>query len=282
MSKRKKIIICLYSILLITAAFSSGETRTTFVGTETNLGAASDYCSGQSWQTLSGFRLDFDHTTDSKIACLLSGTSTGEAVGAPAFSTTSPACIGSGGNVLIADASGEYLQFDVSNVFFNSKYGEIYFKIKNDGNNTTDIQILNIIGIANQDRLQISIVSNGYIQIYWEDNNAGTQSFNVVDTDGYYGDWIQVYLKWDVTRCTDGTCDGAGEDEFCYGYRVDADNDGDWDSAFNMFCESSTYDFSEWAAEPGDDNLSLGFINGTFNFNISIDDLEISSAKPTW
>jgi hypothetical protein len=72
-----------------------------------------------------------------------------------------------------------------------------------------------------------------------------------------------------------------------FGFRVDANNDGDFDDGgaetwSAWFCETSATDMNEWASEPWDGSISFGLIDGTYSYQVDVDDLEISNAQPTW
>ena len=247
-----------------------------------------DYCSGISWPTLSDFTLDFDHTTDDKTSCGTNdevGTLSNATIATPTLSSP-----GSGGDCLLADATGDIITFDNDGAYFTSQYGEIYLLVKLAGNNAADYDIINIIETAAEDRLEFIIEGTGLPSIYIESNNSGTIQVGTggsFDFDNYYGDWVQVHIQWDSTRCTDGTCDGAGEDECRMRFRVDDNRDGDFSDGgvedwSSWFAETSATNLDTWAAEPTTGDIKFGIVFGTHNENIEIDDIEISNSQPSW
>jgi hypothetical protein len=257
-------------------------------------GDAVDYCTSQSWDTFAAFKFDFDHTTNNLYACLASGTSTGTLVNAAAGQVTGPTPattgIGSGGNALVTDATAEYVTFTNTSSIFQSKYGEIMFKVNLAGNNAADYYVFQIVQTAAQERLQVYITATGQAYVLWEDNDHGAVQIvaaSAADFDDNYGDWAQIHIKWDTTRCSDGTCDGVGEDELGIRVRFDTNNDGDFDDGGDetwsaWAYETSAIDMGAWATEPTTDKIQFGLISGAFDQAIWVDDLEISNAQPSW
>jgi len=254
-----------------------------------NVAGGGDYCSGQSWNSFTNFRLDFDHTTDNKNACLSSGTETG-ALTSATVATPGLASPGSGGDALLCDGDDHYIAFDNSGTYFQSQYGELKFLVYLAGDNTDNQTIFRIQEVASQDLLLLTLKGDGLVTLRWEDNNQGTiDTIGAInnDLDDYYGDWVQIHVQWDTTRCTDGTCDGVGEDELQARSRVDDNRDGDFNDGGNenwtaWHGESSAIDFGAWSAEPTTDDFKFGISYGTQNQNIYIDDVEISYSQPTW
>lgn len=257
-------------------------------------GVAADYCASQSWDTFAAFKFDFDHTTNNLYACLASGTSTGTLVNAAAGQVTGPTPsttgIGSGGNALVTDATTEYITFTNTSSIFQSQYGEIMFKVNLAGNNAADYYVFQIVQTAAEERLQVYVADTGHTYVLWEDNNHGSVSIGsapAFDFDDNYGDWAQIHIKWDTTRCSDGTCDGAGEDELGIRIRFDTNNDGDFDDGGDedwsaWAYETSAIDMGAWETEPTTDKIQFGLISGAFDQAIWVDDLEISNAQPSW
>jgi len=145
--------ICI-SLFFLYLAVSNAGPFSTYHGSEWGCegksgtsGGAADYCSTQTWNTLTEFRLDFDHTTDNKTACLTSGTEIGTLVSGTVIDTPSVTPPGSGGDVLIANASGEYIVFDNSTTYFNSQYGTLKFKFRCLGDNANNYDLINIIEV---------------------------------------------------------------------------------------------------------------------------------------
>lgn len=252
-------------------------------------GVAVDYCTTQTWATLTSFKLDFDHTSDTKTACLASGTQVGVDAASTTIANPSPTTtgIGSGGNALSPDTAGDYIHFDNTSSILKTQYGEMYIKFKYDNNGGATYYIFTINPASSTERFYLYVDLSGNVTTLWEDNNHGQLTLTAIDADGYYGDWVQVHIKWDTTRCTDGTCDGVGEDELCIRARVDANNDGDFGDGgaedwAAWVCETSATDLAAWATEPTTDSLQFGLILGTYDVGIHIDDVEISNAQPSW
>lgn len=257
--------------------------------------ASGTYCDGVSWNTLTDFTLDFDHTDDSKNACISGGTETGTLTSATVTTpgTASPL---SGGGALYADGSTHKIEFDNSTPYFDSQYGEIKISFNVAAMLSVNQNICYIAGDSDN-KFLIYAASNDSLYWLWEDNNAGNKSFYIENViNNYAGDWIQLHIKWDTTRCTDGdgncadsTANGdwtqAGEDELCMQYRVDDNQDGDFSDGgaenwSSWTCESSTYDYEEWAAEPGNDEVDFGS-GSDYDQATYIDDVEISVSQPT-
>ena len=282
--------IVLLLLLLVSPAWAFSPAIQAVVGSS---GAATDYCAGTTWNTFTAFRLDFDHTTDTKTACLASGTQVGELSGTPGISTPLPLSIGSGGNALITAATDEHILFDASPTILKSQYGELMVKLNYAGNSAANYIPFYAVGVTGQDRLLLYIDSSGATTVVFEDHNHGDVSASIVDLDGYYGDWILIHAKWDTTRCTDGTCNSstangnwtqAGEDELCVRYKVDANNDGSWDADWSAWsCETSAIDMGSFASEPGVGGIQVGLaeISGVFDVSVMVDDLEISITQPS-
>jgi hypothetical protein len=251
--------------------------------------AAGGFCASQSWNTLTDFSVDFDHTTDNKQACY--NASDGE-VGTLNNSATiaTPGTIGpvSGGDAVLSDADQRFIDFDNDTPYFDSKWGELYFTFLVTGDNTEEDCILNINHDANN-RLRLYISASGAMSLLWEDNSAGNINIGGADVDDTSADWIQVHIKWDTTRCTDGdgNCGDANEDEVAMRWRIDDNRDGDFGDGGNedwsaWEVESSTKDAAIWATEPGANDVILGIWGATHTVNIYVDDLEISKSQPSW
>jgi hypothetical protein len=253
--------------------------------------AAAGFCASQSWNTLTDFSVDFDHTTDNKQACYdasdgeVGVLNNGATIATPP--TVSPV---SGGDAVLANGDSRYIDFDNDTPYFNSQYGEIYFTVYLAGNNTGADYFLYISHDGNN-KLNFQISSTGAFYVVWEDNSGGNASTTGgPDFDDYYGDWLQFHVKWDTTRCQDAgdTCDGgAADEELGFRYRIDDNRDGDFDdggvedwSAF--IYEQSALRFDAWAAEPGDGDIKAGLTTATYSENIYVDDLEISKSQPSW
>lgn len=249
------------------------------------------YCAGQGWNTLTDFRLDFDHTDDNKNACTPIDTETGTLTNATIADDgiTSPL---SGGDSLLCDGDNHIITFDgvddSGTTYFNSKWGTLYFSIVLAGDNTNEHDIVNIIQTAAEDRLEVILEATGKFFIIMEGQNNGTVSHGHAgfDMDNYYDKLVQGRMKWDSTRCTDGTCDGAGEDEIKIALRVDDNADGDFDDGgvedWNESTSTDADDLPIWAAEPGVGDFKFGIVNGVHTQNIKIDDIEISGDQPAW
>lgn len=264
------------------------------------LGGAGDYCSSQSWNTFTAFRLDFDHTTANTTACTAAGTTAGTLVGAAAGQVTTPdpstATIGSGANALVTDATAEYIKFTNTSSIFQSQYGELMFKFNVAGDNAADYKILNIIGKANEDQISVSVFLTGRVGVTFEDHNVQTlkteSSFDIDSACGgsnCYGKWIQLHIKWDTTRCTEAeTCGDAGEDELAFRWRYASAGSwagpGESGASYwsNWAAEVDTRNIQAFATEPDTDDIQVGIISGTFDHAVWVDDLEISNAKPSW
>lgn len=260
-------------------------------------GSAADYCASQTWNTFTAFRLDFDHTTDTKTACLVSGSQVGVDNGSSSISNPSPVSPGSGGNAILPDESGDYIHFDNSASIFKSEYGEIKALINYPNNSTTSIRVFHALGVANQDYLSIEVNPNGFACVVWEDHNRDIlYSCILVDLDSYYGKWAQVHVKWDTTRCASGACNvdsrsgdwtQAGDDELCIRIRVDANADGDFaDGGVENWsawsCDTNNdKDLQSFASEPGQDSIRIGYTGGTYDYPIYVDDVEISVTQPS-
>ncbi len=286
MKKTILLSILFFAVLLCAPSSPNGQPIYSQITTSGSV-IPGDYCDSQTWNTLTSFRLDFDHSTDGSTACLSTGTELGVLTGAT-IATPPLASPGSGGNALYANATAEYITFSNTLPYFRSLYGELMFKFLIEGDNASTYYLINIIQTAAQDRLQIYVALGGRTAYIWEDNNNGGINENIgIDVDAYYGKWIQIHVKWDTTRCTDGTCDGAGEDEFCTRARVDANADGDFldggaEDWTAWACESSAVDMNTWAVEPTTDDFKFGIVSGTYDVYVYIDDVEISYNQPSW
>lgn len=293
---KKKLIILLTLILLNIPiwCYAFGLMMAASVG-----GGAvpADYCSTQAWNTYTGLSLDFDHTTDTKTACLAASTELGVTSAGSAISTPTPASpatssVGSGANALVADATAEYINFDNTAPYIRSVYGSLMFKFLSLGNESADHPMIHIIGSAN-DYLQCVLESSGQLDARWKDN-AGTLVTVIVtsstyDVDNNYNHWCQVMIEWDTTRCTqgDGNCADAGEDELKIKARYDSNDDGDFDDGTaenwsTYYSETSNVDMEVFSAEPGTDDVLFGLISGTYASGFYFDDLEISYNQPSW
>lgn len=280
----KKLIILI--LVLFTTNVFAGDLREKIIAKKKSLPVG--YCAGISWNTLSDFALDFDNDTPEQ-ACEDGvngeiGVKTSATIVTP--STVSPL---SGGDALLSNASTEYIDFDNTNSFFASVYGEGYFSVKLDGNNIATYYIIKFEGVSGQDKLIFQIVDTGALTAVWEDNNDGNVTLSGLDLDSYYGDWVQVHFKWDTTRCDDGadTCSGAGEDELCFRVRVDDNRDQDFGDGgaedwTSFYCEVDIHDFEAWASEPGSGQIVYGLYAGAHSEDLSIDDVEVSTSKPSW
>jgi hypothetical protein len=161
------------------------------------------------------------------------------------------------------------------------------------GDNTANQNILQIVAQAFNDDLTVSVSAIlGKVGVTWEDNNQGLVSIaNVVQLDTYVGDWVQIHIKWDTTRCDDGggtePCDtDASEEELGVRYRVDDNQDGDFGdggaedwSAWTY--EASALNMKPWDPEPTTDDMLYG-MQGTHVVDIRMDDIEISDTQPSW
>ncbi len=288
MKKTILLSILFFAVLLCAPSSPNGQPIYSQITTSGSV-IPGDYCDSQTWNTLTSFRLDFDHSTDGSTACLSTGTELGVLTGA----TIAPpplASPGSGGHALLADASGKYITFSNPLPYFRSLYGELTFKFLIEGNNANNYSLIDIIQTANEDRLQFQVLGTGKFNIIWEDNNCGALGLSLpaaFDVDAYYGDWIQVHIRWDTTRCTAEPCDGAGEDEFCARFRVDDNQDGDFldggaEDWTGWNCEAITTDYHVWASEPGANDFKFGIVSGTYDVYVYIDDVEISYNQPNW
>jgi hypothetical protein len=251
---------------------------------------ATDYCASQAWNTYTDFALDFDHTSDEKSACEDATTSeTGTYNAGTDTTTLTPDSPISGGKCLNGDADSQYIQFDNTDSYFASASGEIRFSVQLSDNNTGNDRILDIFHLAAQDLLNVYVMATGVVQVNWEDNNDGGFTIASVDLDSYYDKWVQIWIQWDTTRCTDGTCDGVGEDEVQVAWRADANGDGDFgDGGVENWSawagETSATDANTWAGEPGDNDINFGIksASATYTVPIYLDDLEIKKTQPTW
>ena len=244
------------------------------------------FCSSQSWATYTDFKIDFDHTTDEKYACLDSGTETGTLDGATIAShtITNP---GSGGNTLFGDATNDSIEFHNTGSYFNSAYGSFRCLINIDGENNTDYIFAYIIPVDYDNRLRLSIGANGLLQVLWEDHNGGIINtyVNATDFENHPGDWGQIEVKWDTTACTAGDGNCGETNEIGARVRVDDNRDGDFDDGgaedwTDWSYESSTQDLNAWAVEPSTEDIVFG-LGGTHNVDFNMDDIEISNSKPS-
>ena len=244
-------------------------------------GAAGDFCSAQDWNVLTSFRLDFDHTTDNKTACLASGTEVGTLATGTIVTPGTPSP-GSGGDALYANANTEYIHFDNPAPYFRSLYGELYilFMVPAEPGSTMDF--VNIYDSAD-DRLELAITATGKINALWEDNNAGSiqeeSAFDIsnacVGSSNCYDDWIQAHVIWDTTA--------GGNVEFGHQYRVDDNRDGDFEDGGAedwTSMEYATGDLNEMGTEPTTDDFKFGYHDATYQVDIYIDDVEISYDQP--
>ena len=246
------------------------------------MAAAGDYCSGTAWNTLTSFRLDFDHTTDTKTACTAGGTELGATTGTPGIANPSPVSPGSGANAIVPDATAEYITFSNSGTYFTSKWGEFKLLCNLAGNNANDYTLLSIVQTAYEDRIQFLIQASGLPLCIWEDNNNGTQTCGMAtfDMDSYYGKWVQFHIRWDTTRCAGSPpCDAAGEQELGIRARV---YDGGWGAWSAWEYNSTAVDLHQWAAEPTTNDFKFGLVEGAFDAAVWVDDVEISNAQPSW
>ena len=247
--------------------------------------AAADYCSSQTWATLSSFKLDFDHATP-ETACLSTGTEVGTLSGAT-IATPATVSPGSGGAALLANANSEVISFDNALPYFRSLYGEIYITFFMSEANTATDYLFKAEGVAFQDELRINVNTVQAPGAFWEDNNGGSVSLSSgfdMDADcggACYAYWIQVHVKWDTTRCSDGadTCDGVGEDEL--GVRVRYYNAG-WQAWSSWAYETSALDFEAFSSEPTAGEILTGITSNSFDATYYIDDVEISYNQPSW
>lgn len=275
------------AILLLSICFVLAMTQ---ADPDTGTGSVSstDYCSGVSWNTLTDFYIDFDHTTDNKTACGADeiGTLTDATIADP--SVANP---GSDGDALHITAANDGLSFDNTGSYVDpdGTYGEIYFLWRQADSGTGNTDVFTLGPDLNANYILVYITSVDALRVQWEDNNAGSIQLTIVDLTSYLGDWIQVHIKWDTERCTDGTCDGAGEDELCGRYRIDDNQDGDFNDGgiedwSSLVCETTAQDMENWGATMGADDVRIGY--GAFaSFTVTsadIDDFEISPSKPSW
>ena len=241
-----------------------------------------DFCAAQAWNTLTNFRLDFDHTTDTRTACLTSGTELG-ALTTATITTPAAASPGSGGNALSCGASPANIALGNSGGYFASQYGTIYFLFLLEGDNTAEHYIFDVIQTPAEERLQLYIEATGKIGVVAEGSNDGAvpRTTTVFDVDSYYNKWIQANIRWDSTRCTGGSgnCADAGEDEVCIRFRV---YDGSWGEWTTWECDADADDLPAWDVEPGAGEIKIGINGGTYAQKLWIDDVEISNAKPSW
>lgn len=283
----------LLSVLLILLSLQSWALSPAIQAVVGINGAPADYCTTQTWATLTSFKLDFGHTTDTKTACLSTGTELGITSAGTTISTPTPASPGSGGGAITGDATAEYIDFDNSLPYFQSQYGELYLKALVTGNNANDTRLLGIVQTANEDQLIVQVTASGGWQALWEDHNSGVVSVIVsgaydLDAAGY-NHWAQIHVKWDTTRCTDTgeNCADAGEDELCMRVRIDTNDDGDFGDGgaedwSSYSCETDATDMLAWTAEPTTDDFKFGLVTGTYDVQIWVDDVEINYAQPAW
>jgi len=69
--------------------------------------------------------------------------------------------------------------------------------------------------------------------------------------------------------------------------RVDDNQDGDFDDGgaedwTSWEYEASAIDMGTWSAEPSTDDFKFGIVTGTYDYQVEIDDVELSPNKPTW
>jgi len=284
----KKIVFFLALILLIAPLVWGGTSC--LVGS--GAGAGGEYCSGISWNTLSDFTLDFDHTTDNRKACY--GSSDGELGvdnNSPSYVTPATVSPVSGGKALLADGNNEYLDFDNSNTYFQSQYGSLMVTFMVADNNAENLFApLEIIQTANEEQLRLWVNSTGEMYMTWESGNDGADTTELFDFDDgpYYGCWVQLHIIWDTTRCTDTGegCGDAEEEEIAGRYRIDANADGDFDDGgvenWQNYVESDdATDHTVWDTEPTTNDIHIG-LNSVHECNVYVDDVEFSTAKPSW
>jgi len=269
----KKLILL---ILLLPSLCLGGSIQDAHKKAIARMNAVADYCDSLSWTPIASspeFTLDFDHTTAGETSC-----GTNDEVGTLSSATIGDAAVanpGSDGNVLIVAGANNTITFDNSGTYFASTSGEIVvtFALKAD-NIDADQYLIYITGVADEDRLSLRLNSDENLVVAWEDNNTHSASVPTVDLSSYIGDWVQIHVRWDVTK---------GSDEFCVNWRIDANGDGDysdggvetWDG---WTCD--TDDLSAWAVEPGENDIVIGSL-ANHDQDVEIDDIEIESSAVT-
>jgi len=269
-------ILCLW-------ASAAGAFPGSFLATSVGGGSVQNYCATQSWSSLGDFKLDYDHPDGATTACVgeATFTITNDYSGTPTPTTTG---IGSGGLAGVWNANNEYATFSNTSVIFTSQWGQIFGKIKVDGALVTSgTLIVDNVYNDSTDKLRIGVDANGKLYTQWEDNNAGAVTLLSVDVDTYYDKWIQFLVKWDTSKCTAGNGNCASPAEMCISYRVDNNADGDFADggveSWSVSCETSTLDFTQFAAEPT--TIQIG-LKGTYQNLLEGDDFEISTDQPTF
>lgn len=280
---------CLRVLMVVLVFSSSGYARVRLLQAPVGGGPA-EHCSGIAWNTLTQFALDFDNETPEQTCESASDGETGVLSANTTIVTPALVSPGSGGDALFVNGDSENIIFDNAGTYFASQYGELYFLMQLAGDNTEQDYIILIEEVGFQDYLRVRLNTAGTIGITWEDNNSGSVSITLtVDLDNHYGDWAQIHLKWDTTRCTqgDGNCADAGEDELAGRMRVDDNRDGDFNdggaedwTAWTL--ETSDIDLEAWVAEPTTDDFEFGIATATYTQNIYIDDVEITPSQPSW
>ena len=278
------IIIISLSILLFSVWLYRDANALVILGG--HYGGAAAYCDTQTWNTLTSFRLDFDNTDGNHIACLAVGTELLTDVATPIIEAVPYAMTGaSGGNCIKFNSNDENILGDNTNSYFNSAYGEVYFLVILAGNNADNYYFFYPQAVVGEDRLRFEIAPTGVTYILWEDHNGDTDQIDIVDLDSYYNKWVQFHIVWDTTECTAGDGNCGAVNEVGARWRADANGDGDFEDGgvenWSAYCYiSSTDDFEAWVSEPGADEIIIGLNPATYDVDVWMDDIEISSAKP--
>lgn len=243
--------------------------------------AVVDYCANVTdklFADTSDFWIDFSHTDGDSVACTANtelGAWSGASVDAEPDSGVSP---GSGGAAMLLDATGDDIIFDNEDASFASAQGQLSFLVCVTADNTAAHYLVKVNAVDLQDRLLVELTATGLISVSWEDNNTGNVTLAPIgpDLDSYYGDWVQIHLKWDVSAADTST-------EIGIRTRIDDNRDGDFGDGGIEAWSAWTYkaaDLAAFASEPGAGEISFGLASGTYNVNIYLDDIEISNSKP--
>jgi hypothetical protein len=255
------------------------------------------YCATASWQDYTYMSWEGDHTDDTDRPCSEGGdgydfTVTGTAtIATPAqASPTTATATCTGGNALLVDSAGEYLDGTSEPGQFDKFIMRLCGRIDGNGTGASGDTFLYAEQTAAQDLFHIWIDLSGQVHVTWEDDNAGAVSVGTgLDVDSgcgganCYGHWWVVEVQMDPTRCTDGdgACNDAGEDEMSVRYVADTDDDGDFaDEAWSAWVdESSDHDFDAWATDPS--KFCIGDYNSQYTQDMFIDGVQFNQTF-TW
>jgi hypothetical protein len=282
--------LAILTLLLLLGGTSFAWVTSTLTGGGVPSGAAS-YCSGITWPVLTSpdFTLDFDHTTDTKDACVVGDTTEdGECVPTAGCATdtiidaTPPATSpGSGGNALDV-TGGIFYRWYASNTsqnYMDSTDGELILTFYYATYGGTDTGLFIATGdSSNGFEFFLDTVEDIYVR--WEDSGDDTTVQTGCSVGGNIAKWIQLHFQWDITRCTqgDGNCADAGEDEFACRTRVYDAGWGAWTAWQN---ETSGEDFGAFATAIGTNGIRYG-THGLESHDIHLDDLEIKKTYSSW